>query len=402
MLFGSRWFAVRVLPPGSGGPGPEGGELAQAAGSPRRRLRAMMARVSGVLGPAEEREFGASLDHMLSDMLPILGAVFGIAVILFSAWDYWIAPEWAGTTAMLRLSLVLVGSLGYANWSPRVPVAWRCALVYVTHTGAMILSSAALPDGLVLALPAITGVMFPLALVEPRLHRIVPMVLLPSLLFAVIGATVLQRDIFIGCLLVYLASLLLMVAMAVSQGRWRRGAFLAERALAYAARHDSLSGALARGYLVELANHDVALAKRYDRPLAICMIDIDHFKRVNDSFGHSAGDALLCEVSRVCAAQLRASDYLGRIGGEEFVCVMPETTEDDALGCAERMRLAVAAVRLETPSGTIGCTISIGIASLRPEHAEFSALLAAADAAMYHAKSTGRDRTVLAPPHSLS
>jgi len=221
-------------------------------------------------------------------------------------------------------------------------------------------------------------------------------------LFAAIGATVLQSNIFIGCLLVYLVSLLLMVAMAVSQGRWRRGAFLAERALAYAARHDSLCGVLARGYLVELANHDVALAQRYDRPLALCMLDIDYFKRVNDSFGHPAGDALLCEVSRVCAAELRASDYFGRIGGEEFVCVMPETSEEEAFACAERMRRAVAAIRLETANGTIGCTISIGIASLHREHAEFGALLAAADAAMYQAKTTGRDRTVLAPPHPLS
>lgn len=373
-----------------------------AAGGSWRRMHATLARLLGTLEPAEEREFGTSLDRMLSDMLPPLGVVFGIAVVLFSAWDYWIAPEWAGATAMLRLSLVLVGSLGYANWSPRVPVAWRCGLVYVTHTGAMILSSAALPDGLVLALPAITGVMFPLALVEPRLHRLFLIVLLPTLLFVTLGAAVLQQAIFIGCMLVYLISLLLMVVMAVSQGRWRRAAFLAERALAYAAHHDSLSGVLARGYLVELANHDVALAKRYRRPLAICMIDIDHFKRVNDTFGHAAGDALLCEVSRVCAAQLRASDYFGRVGGEEFVSVMPETSEADAYACAERMRRAVAAIRLATPNGTIGCTISIGIAALRQDDGEFATLLAAADGAMYQAKSQGRNRTVLAPPQPFS
>ncbi len=366
------------------------------------RLRLAAARWSGAIEPAEERAFGASLDRILSGMLPTIGGIFGAAVVLFTAWDYWIAPEWAGMTGMLRLSLVLVGALGYADWSARIPVAWRCGLVYVTHTGAMILSAAALPNGLVLALPAITGVMFPLALVEPRLHRLFPIVLLPSLLFVVLGASVLQEKLFIGCLLVYLAALVLMGAMALSQGRWRRAAFLAERALAYAAHHDSLSGVLARGYLVELANHDVALAKRYGRPLAICMIDIDHFKRVNDSFGHPAGDALLCAVSRVCAAQLRASDYFGRVGGEEFVSVMPETGEEEACACAERMRRAVAAIRLDTPNGTIGCTISIGIAALHQEHAEFGALLAAADAALYQAKSSGRDRVVLAPPHCYS
>jgi diguanylate cyclase (GGDEF)-like protein len=81
---------------------------------------------------------------------------------------------------------------------------------------------------------------------------------------------------------------------------------------------------------------------------------------------------------------------------------MPETTEEDALACAERMRLAVAAIRLETPAGTVSCTISIGIAALHQGHAEFSALLAAADAAMYQAKSNGRNRIELAPSHPFS
>ncbi|MGI4721335.1 MAG: GGDEF domain-containing protein [Janthinobacterium lividum] len=337
-----------------------------------------------------------ALDRTLSDLLLPLGAVFGLAVVLFAAWDYWIAPERAWTTAMLRVTFVLVGSLGYLDWSPRISVAWRCALVYVTHTAAMIFSSALLPDGLVLALPAISGAMFLLALVEPRIHRLLLTTLIPFLLFAVLGSSVLQRQAFASSILVYMATVALAGVVAVTQGRWRRAAFLAERTLAYTAHHDSLSGVFARGHLVELANHDVAMARRYGRPLAICMVDIDHFKRVNDGFGHSTGDDLLREVSKVCSAQLRASDYFGRIGGEEFVCVMPETSEADALACAERMRAAVAAIRLETPAGSIGCTISIGIAALHESHDDFGELLADADAAMYQAKSNGRNRVELA------
>jgi len=364
-----------------------------------RSIHASWSHLCGTLDPADEREFGVALDRSLSDLLPVLGAVFGVAVVLFAAWDYWVAPDRAWTTAMLRFSFVFVGALGYASWSPRFSVAWRCGLVYVTHSGAMILSSALLPSGLVLALPAITGSLFLLALVEPRLYRFSLTIVLPSLLFAVLGASVLPQQIFVSSMLVYMVTLTLAVAVAVAQGRRHRAAFLTERALAYAAHHDSLSGVLARGHLVELANHDVALALRYGRPLAIAMVDIDFFKQVNDRFGHPAGDALLCEVSKVCSAQLRASDYFGRIGGEEFVCVMPETTEDDAVACAERMRAAVAAIRLETQAGTIGCTISIGIAALQQGHADFGNLLAAADAAMYQAKSNGRDRVELSPRH---
>jgi diguanylate cyclase (GGDEF)-like protein len=365
-------------------------------------MRATILGVFGVLDPENEKEFGADLDRRLSDLLPVLGPLFGMAVLLFAAWDYWIAPEQAWTTAMLRLSFVLVGALGYPSWNGRVPVAWRCGLVYATHTGAMVVSSALLPDGLVLALPAISGAMFLLALVEPRLHRLLLTIVLPLLLFVVLGSVVLPQQVFASSLLVYMGTVALAAAVATTQGRWRRTAFLAERKLAYAVHHDSLSGVLARGYLVELANHDVALAKRYGRPLAIGMVDIDYFKQVNDRFGHSAGDALLRAVSAACSAQLRASDYFGRIGGEEFVCVMPETTEDDALACAERMRAAAAGLRLETPAGTVGCTISVGIAALHEAHADFDTLLAAADAAMYKAKSNGRNRVEVASHHSFA
>lgn len=359
--------------------------------------RPPLARILGTLDAADEREFGLALDRMLSATLPALGVVFGIGVVLFSAWDYWIAPDQAGTTAMVRLSLVLLGAAAYPSWNGRLPVAWRYIIVFGTHATAMIVSAALLPDGLVLALPAITGAMFPLALVEARLHRLLAMVLFPTLMFLTLGAAVLPQQIYTSSVLVYALALGLAGGIAIVQGRLRRAAFMDERALAYCAHHDSLTGVLARGHLTALANHDLALARRYGRPLAIAMLDIDYFKRVNDTYGHPAGDALLCAVSRVCSAQLRASDYLGRVGGEEFVSVMPETGVAEALACAERMRRAVAGIRLETPTGTVACTISIGVAALGPDKADFGALLGAADAALYQAKSNGRDRVVLAP-----
>ena len=361
------------------------------------RPGALADRLAGRLDPDAEREFGLALDRTLSDALPALGIVFGIGVLLFGAWDYWIAHELATTTVLVRLSLVLLGAPGYFAWGGRFPVAWRCALVYITHAGAMVCSSALLPGGLVLAMPAITGAMFPLALVEPRLRRLAGLVLPPALFFLLLGAQVLPPPVFASCALVYALVLVLVAAVALFQGRLLRADFLAERALAWTARHDSLSGVLARGYLVELAGHDLALARRYGRPLAIAMLDIDYFKRVNDRWGHAVGDALLCAVSRACSTQLRASDYFGRVGGEEFVCVMPETGEEEALACAERMRQAVAAIRLDTPGGAVACTISLGVAALDPAHADFGALLAAADAALYRAKAGGRDRVALAP-----
>lgn len=384
--------------PGPGATGERAGTDGLMAGAPVVRLRNWLATVLGTLDPPDERAFGIALDRTLGAMLPALGFVFGLAVVLFSAWDYWLAPQRAAESAAVRLALVLFGAIGYFPWRGRLPVAWRYGLVYGTHTSAMILSAALLPNGLGLALPAITGVMFPLALLEPRLQRLFALVLFPSLLFFIVGAAVLPGQTYASSVLIYAMTAALVAVVAVVQGRLRRAAFVAERALAYSAHHDSLSGLLARGYLIELATHDLARARRYGHPLTIGMLDIDHFKRVNDTFGHPVGDALIQAVSKVCSAELRASDYFGRIGGEEFVCVMPDTSQDEALACAERMRRAVAAFRLQTAAGEARCTISIGIAALAPGHADFGSLLAAADAALYQAKSGGRDRIEVAPP----
>jgi diguanylate cyclase (GGDEF)-like protein len=382
--FSTRKDGAGAAEADAGGPGPA-----------NERLRERVS-IAATLDRTTERAFGQALDRSLSAALPALGAVFGIGVLLFSAWDYWLDPGLAATTLSLRLVLVCVGACAYFRWDERIPVGWRCALVYLTHTGAMIGSSALLPNGLVLAMPAITGAMFPLALVEPRLHRLAALVLPPALLFLLLGAGTLAPAVFASCALVYAAVLLLVAAVAFFQGRLLREAFLAEQALAWSAHHDSLSGVLARGYLLELAEHDLALARRYGRPLAVAMLDIDHFKRVNDTWGHGVGDLLLCAVSRACSAQLRASDYFGRVGGEEFACVMPETGETEALACAERMRRAVADIRLATPQAMVRCTISIGVAALDPAHVDLRALLAAADGALYRAKMHGRDRVELA------
>lgn len=379
---------------GSAASTPSPADIPEAGGW--RLLRSLFATATARLDPTEEREFGQALDRSLDATLPAFGPAFGIGVLLFGAWDYWIAPQLAASAMLLRLALVLLGAVGYLRWRGRIPVAWRCGLVYVTHAAAMILSAGLLPDGLVLALPAITGIMFPLALVEPRLGRLAAMAVPPALLFLILGATVLPGKVFASSVLVYAAMLGLVAAVALFQGHLLRKEFLAERALTYTVRHDSLCGVLARGYLLELATHDIALARRYGHPLAIGMVDIDYFKRVNDTWGHAVGDALLRAVSEACSGALRASDYFGRIGGEEFVCVMPETDETEALACAERMRLAVAALRLETPQAVVRCTISIGVAQLDASHADIAALLAAADTALYCAKSKGRDRVELA------
>src|SRR6202049_258300 len=160
---------------------------------------------------------------------------------------------------------------------------------------------------------------------------------------------------------------------------------------------DDLTGLYNHRFLVDSLDHQVALAERLGAPLAILMIDIDHFKLLNDTHGHHAGDLALSAFARTLANSIRRADLAARYGGEEFVVVMPDTSAAEAFLVAEKIRLAVAATDVTLPDGaTVQLTVSIGVASY-PENAEGVAeLFSLADEALYRAKRTGRQRTCVA------
>lgn len=141
------------------------------------------------------------------------------------------------------------------------------------------------------------------------------------------------------------------------------------------------------------------LALRYSRPLALAMADIDHFKAINDAYGHRAGDVVLTEVSTAIAQTVRSSDVLARYGGEEFAVILPETTLADAAIVTARLREAVEALTVRDSFGEVRVTISIGVAALpHPDLISPSRVVEAADAALYLAKSRGRNRVELHAP----
>lgn len=158
---------------------------------------------------------------------------------------------------------------------------------------------------------------------------------------------------------------------------------------------DGLTGAMTRRAFMDAANRDVALAKRHGRALSVLMIDADHFKSVNDSYGHATGDQVLRVLAKICRSQLRASDYLGRIGGEEFALVLPETTGFDACDVAERLLGLVAREIFSAGDNRFTVTLSVGVAGLGQPCTNASDLLEQADAALYRAKIAGRNRVVL-------
>ena len=162
------------------------------------------------------------------------------------------------------------------------------------------------------------------------------------------------------------------------------------RELQHLASTDSLTGLGSRRHFYELAEREFYLAQRSGRPLAAMMIDIDHFKRINDTYGHASGDAVLQSVANQCMQGLRAGDLIGRYGGDEMVVLLPDATLDAALVTAGRIRAQDIVV--DTPQGAIQATLSMGVASAG-ECTDLAELLSRADLALYEAKQAGRNTT---------
>ena len=164
------------------------------------------------------------------------------------------------------------------------------------------------------------------------------------------------------------------------------------------ATHDELTGLLNRRELDRVLNQEAERATRFGQPLGLLMADIDHFKSVNDRYGHPAGDAVLREVGRRLRADLRSVDFPGRFGGEEFAVVVVQADGESSAALAERIRVAVMATPVPIGDRELSLTISIGVAALPPNGGTGPELLAAADQALYAAKRGGRNRVERAAP----
>ncbi len=162
-----------------------------------------------------------------------------------------------------------------------------------------------------------------------------------------------------------------------------------------AARMDFLTGICNRRAIDDLSLRAIAAARRHGTPLSLMIIDVDHFKRINDEFGHQAGDRALVETVRRIRDSLRSEDLVGRLGGEEFVVVMPNTDGDSARAAAERIRVAFADTPMPIEGRDMAISVSVGVALLVAGDTLFSHLLRRADHAMYAAKAAGRKRVMM-------
>jgi diguanylate cyclase (GGDEF)-like protein len=168
--------------------------------------------------------------------------------------------------------------------------------------------------------------------------------------------------------------------------------FVRMRRLGEMAATDPLTGVANRRGIEQLGDDAIVVARTLHQPLCALVLDVDHFKRVNDSHGHPCGDQVLARIAHACRDALRHIDLFGRHGGEEFLVLLPDTRLAYAWPVAERLRTAVAGLSFDDIAPGLAVTVSIGMAQLRPADAGLRDLVARADAALYHAKANGRDR----------
>lgn len=169
------------------------------------------------------------------------------------------------------------------------------------------------------------------------------------------------------------------------------------------ATHDHLTEVWNRAGVLEILQRECSRAARTQGTVSVIMADLDHFKSINDTYGHLAGDDVLREAARRMQTSIRVYDSIGRFGGEEFIVVLPDCLASSAMQQAERLRLGIRSIPFETSGAAIPVTLSLGVAALKQTgQDDYRTLLRLADAALYKAKEAGRDQTCLAPEENLS
>jgi len=333
------------------------------------------------------RKHEADVEHVLSGVAPI----FGICVVLFAAWDFLVEPDIAYQALAVRSSAALLSALIYLHAARERSALYRAGFMFSILACAIIVTEIRPEHPSSVA--GITAFLAILSLISLRTRDFCAMAAAPTILYVACAALRLPPLEAVNAVMMYLVGLVIAFVMLLAARDFRRRSLALELELVRISRHDSLTGVFNRGYITELALRELELARRHQRPLAVAMLDIDHFKSINDTHGHDVGDQVIQELARVCKAKLRSTDYFGRFGGEEFIVVMPETGKAEALEAAERLRSFIEQTTVAAESRDVKFTASIGVAVLPAGSTEdWQALLKRADVALYKGKQMGRNR----------
>lgn len=314
--------------------------------------------------------------------------------LVFAFWDRLIDPLQAAETLGWRTAgsawLALLGwrlKAAEKCWQHDFRV-WTLATLYAAF---LCLVFSRLQDGLLLGLPSFCLLLIVASLLLVRSHLVPTLSSILLVSWVVSWAAGLPSRTVLSHQVMMLTALSLVWLLAFLSEVAAQKQFALRQEMTRLASLDPLTGCLNRRAGSALLEKESQRSRRYSRPLSQILLDIDHFKLINDRYGHARGDQVLRHLAQLCRDQLRASDGLIRWGGEEFLVILPETSLPEAGQLAERLRSAVAEHPLGAPGGLqMAVTVSLGYAEAGPEES-WEATLARADEALYQAKEAGRN-----------
>ena len=350
--------------------------------------------------PGAGAEFERRLHrHILSEaqrLMPVPTALLGLGTLLIYFWDYLIDPQGAEITLYVRLfsaSILAICAFAVTQFKSvreLEPLVWFIPLSSAIGT---LLTLYLLEDGFRWGAGGYTMSFVLVALFAVRVRPVaivnLALLLLTVLVLLLKGVSllILENSLFFS-----VAGLVVGCAVAFQLESIYRRSFRLQERLEMESRTDPLTGILNRRALCEEATRRLEESERLSLPMSVLALDLDHFKHINDRYGHPIGDDILKNFVALVQPALRPYDLLGRMGGEEFVVVLPQTVLEEARGVAERIRQTVEDQLRSSLNSEARCTVSIGVAEHWEAEASMDDLFKAADDALYDAKSGGRNR----------
>lgn len=326
-------------------------------------------------------------------MLKATVVLVSVILVCFGVRDWVLSPDVATWTTALRVSIIPVAWLAYRAMDGEDLQAYRAGMVFVYAViGAFGAVLAVLPNGVMHYGVALEIIPLGATMFLPRMRDLiwVQLWLIGWVQVGVVVGDLPRADVvgIEGGLAISQAVTYMLGSFAI---RSRHERIRLEAQLRKAADRDALTGVFNRRHIEAAGTTEVSRARRYRRPLSVIVMDIDHFKRVNDTFGHAIGDEVICATTRLLERATRDSDVVGRLGGEEFIVILPETDGASAMILADRLRQAIAAASVATSIGPVRWTVSCGVEAMSSTDPDLAELLRRADRALYAAKGAGRN-----------